>query len=316
MIVEDLIKSIQAEKKKVMAEVYSDEGLLRLQEVMAQYSGEDRLVWSDDLLTEIKERPAVSLHPTKLPLLDALIGGFREQQLITVSAHSGHGKTAFSMFLTEQFQDLNPVVIPLEQSNEEIILQRHENGYHIPRFLSPRNLASSVTVDWIEKKIIEGISKFNTKFVVIDHLGYIDDYGENSRLKKENLAYRIEAVMKGLKNVAKRWNVIIIIAVHISQLEEQKPPTLKDLKNSSAIKQESDMVLMLWRKNRIYKKIARYENETLISVMKNRRTGKNGSIGLRFDSDTGRYVEDNSWVADMERMAEQEEQADRNFNDW
>lgn len=306
MEIDDIINKISQEKKKAENEVSNADGLLRLQEVAASYEGEYQLIWSDDLLKDIQERPKQTLYQTGIPSLDEIIGGFREQQLISIGAHSKHGKTTFGTWLLEKMEPLNPVMIPLEQSNEEIVTQRHENGYTIPRFLSPTRLASQVTVDWIEERIIEGIAKYNTKFILIDHLGYIDNYGPDGKYKRENLAYRIGEVMRSLKGIAKRWNVVIVLLVHISQKDESKPPTLEDIKNSSDILQESDMVIMLWRKNEQHKKVRVYENKTLVSVLANRRTGNNGNIGLSFDKKTGGYESDNDWVKDMEEIAKAE----------
>lgn len=313
MNTEELIKSIQAEQIKAKEETHNLEGLLRLQRVAKDYDGEYRLIWSKDLLEKIKARPEKTLYKTGVPLLDDLIGGFKEQQLITISAATKHGKTAFGLFLMEKLESLNPVMIPLEQSNEEIIEQRHDNKYSIPNFLSPEHLASRVNVDWIEKRIIEGIAKYNTKFVLIDHLGYVDDFGVEGQFKRENLAYRIGQVMKSLKNIAKRWNVVIALLVHISQKNESLPPSLEDIKNSSDIAQESDMVIMLWRKNTQEGKVRIYENETLVSVMANRRTGRNGNVGLKFNTITGQYEEENGWVAAMEKKAMESISADDNY---
>lgn len=313
MEVEDIIKKIQAEKAKAENEVQSNDGLVRLQNVASAYQGEYKLVWSDELLKEVLARPRASFHQTNIPDLDALIGGFKEQQVITISAHSKHGKTSFGLFLMEQLEALSPVMIPLEQSNEELVEQRHDNGYSIPRFLSPSKLAPRATVDWIEERIIEGIAKHNTKLVLIDHLGYIDNHGKDGKNSRENLAYRVGEVMRSLKNIAKRWNVIIILLCHISQKDESHPPTLEDLKNSSDILQESDMVMMLWRKNTQKKKVRVYQNKTLVSVMANRRTGRNGNVGLSFNTTTGRYDSDNDWVRQMEEMAAAEVQADDVF---
>lgn len=314
MNIEELIKTIDKELVQIEGELKSAEGLTRLEEVAAQYNGEYRLVWSSDLLEEIKSRPQAVLFHTKLPLLDELLGGVREQQLISICAHTKHGKTTFGMFLLDQFEELNPVMIPIEQSNEELIEQLNMNGYKIPHFLSPYKLAAKVDVDWIEQRIVEGIAKHNTKVVLIDHLGYINNLGPNGENKRENLAYRIGEVMRSLKNIAKRWNVVIILLVHISQSDESKPPTLEDIKNSSDISQESDIVMGLWRKNESKKKVRVYQNKTLVSVMANRRTGKNNSIGLSFNTDIGTYEEDNGWVESMMKIAEQELQVDDDFN--
>ena len=303
MKIEELIKSIESERKATKEEIRSSEGLLRLQEVASQYEGEHRLIWSDELVKEIKDRPRISAHPTNIPKLDEIIGGFKEQQLITLVGSTGHGKTAFGMFLTEQLEEMNPVSILIEQSAEELITQRLDSGYHIPKFLTPHRLADNVTVDWIEQRVIEGIAKYNTKFVVIDHMGYIKD---PTAMMRENLSFRIGERARSLKNVAKRWNVIILLLVHISQQDEQKPPTLQDIKNSSDIAQESDIVMTVWLKNEKKNKVTVYDNRAMVSVLKNRRTGQRGNVGLRFDTDTGRYEEEHGWVESMENRAKQE----------
>lgn len=306
----DIIKRIETERATVSQAAYSMEGLLRLQDTMATYDGEYRLIWSDELLKELENKPHESLHATGVKLLDDIIGGFKEQQLITIGADTGHGKTTFGLFLVEQFATLAPLVIPLEQSNEELVSQRKSNGYSVPRFLSPRALADRVTVEWIEERVVEGIAKHNTKLVLIDHLGYINDFGKGGEFKGENTAYRIGQVMKGLKNIAKKWNVIVVLLVHISQHDEGKPPSREDIKNSSDIAQESDMVMLLWRKNALKKKVRVYEDKTMLSIQKNRRTGRNATIGLAFNTITGLFEEDDGWVKAMVASATSEVKQD------
>jgi replicative DNA helicase len=295
MSVDKILARIAKERSTVQKDLYDNEGLLRLQETMAAYDGEYQLVWSDDLLEELKSRPKVEAYNTGVRILDDLTGGFRDKQVITIAAHSKHGKTAFGLFLLEKLTYLNPVMIPLEQSNEELIEQRYENGYSIPRFLSPKSLAARVSTGWIEERVVEGIAKYNTKLVLIDHLGYINDM--DGDYKRENHALRIEKMMQDIKNIAKKWNVAIVLLAHIVKADESKPPSLEDLKGSQSILGESDKVIMLWRKNSLQGKVRVYEDKTLISMLANRRNGKNGSIGLAFQG--GQYVEDNDWVQSM-----------------
>lgn len=294
----DWIQDVIAEAEK---EKHSDEGMERLKATMKEYDGEYRLVWSDDLLNEIQARPKRETYKTGVTSLDEITGGFMEKQVITIAAHSKHGKTAFGLFLLDKLEAMNPVMIPLEQSNEELVEQLDGNGWKVPNFLSPRNLAARVNTQWIEERVVEGIAKYNTKLVLIDHLGYLNDM--DGEYKRENLAYRIEKMMQNLKNIAKKWDVVVVLLVHIVKADEGKPPSLEDLKGSQSILGESDKVIMLWRKNSLKKKIRVYENKTLVSILANRRNGRNGNVGLRFEN--GTYLEDNDWVASMEAAAQQ-----------
>lgn len=312
MSAEDIIKRIQSEKQSLKQELYDAEGLLRLQNIMASYEGEDKLYWWEDIEKDIEDNPPPEGLKTGIVELDNLTGGFRRKQLITMFAHTKHGKTETTLWLTSLFPEIAPVIIPLEQSAEELISQRIERGYARPKVLSPRRHDAFVSTEWIEEKIVEGIAKHNTGMVVIDHLGYIDTLGKHS---KENLAFRIGQIMKQLHFFAEKWNVCIILLSHISEGDEGKPPSLMDLANSSDIKKESDTVIAIWRKNTLKKKIRIYENKTLLSVLANRRFGKNGNVGLGFDEATGKFYEDNSWVQSMVESAEREVMMDNTFDE-
>jgi replicative DNA helicase len=281
--------------------------LLRLQGVAEEMDSQYRLVSSDEIRKEMATRPVKKMHMTGFHVIDDLLGGLREQMVVSLAAHSGHGKTAMGLFITDKYKNLNPVFIALEQSAEELIEQREANGQFIPHFYTNKAYASRVRPDWIERRVIEGIAKFNSRLIVIDHLGYVDADAKHDR-DPDHL--RIERKMQSIKNIAKRWNVIIIVLVHITQLDEGTPPSLLNLKGSSAIKQESDKVILMWRKNRMYKKIRIYDNETLFSLQKNRWSGKNGAVGLLFEPETGNYIEWNGWVEAMEKMAKEAQSED------
>lgn len=221
--------------------------------------------------------------------------------------------TETGMWLMSLWKELNPVYIPLEQKAEEVISQRMERGYNIPHFLAPIRSDAFVLTEWIEERIVEGIAKYNSQMVVIDHLGYIDTNGKDGVWKRENLPFRIGQVMKQLHHLAGKWDVMIILLSHISEGDEGRPPQLIDLANSSDIKKESDTVISIWRKNKLQNKIRVHENKTMLSVLANRRFGKTGHVGLSFNDKTGMYYEDNEWVKRMEEMAIAQVNADENY---
>lgn len=300
--IEKIIARVQSDKKEIGKTLVSNEGLLKLQEIMGSYEGEDKLYTSEEIAENLKNKPAPEGYKTGT-VLDDLTGGFRKQQVVTMFAHTKHGKTEMALWLMSLWKELNPVYIPLEQKAEEIISQRLERGYTIPHFLAPIRSDAFVLTEWIEERIVEGIAKYNAEMLVIDHLGYIDTNGKDGVWKRENLPFRIGQVMKQLHHLAGKWNVLIILLSHISEGDEGKPPQLQDLANSSDIKKESDTVISIWRKNKLVKKVRIYEDKTMLSVLANRRFGKNGNVGLLFDTKTGTYSEDNKWVQDMEDSA-------------
>jgi len=313
MNLEELIAKIQQDKKQLAESIVSDEGLERLKAVAKEYAGEYQLVWSTDTLEEIKNRPKRESHKSGKEELDNITGGFRPQQMIGVGAQSGHGKTAFGLWLLQQYAALNPVLLPLEQSSEELIEQRSENGQFVPKYLSPKKHSAYVDPDWIEQRIVEAIAKYNSKLIMLDHMGYIE-VGEDYRREGEHL--RIEKKLQAIKHLAIKWNVVIVILIQLQQMEEEQAPQLRDLKGSSAIRQECDQILFLWRNNTKAGKARAYDNKVLVSVQKNRFTGMNGNAGAEFDFKTGEYQftpDAMEWCQNLESKAKQEVKADDAF---
>lgn len=314
MNLEELIKKLESEQKNLAHDVEMDAGMERLKQVAMEYNGEYKLVWSDETLEDLKTRPKKESYMTGQVDYDSMTGGFRGQQMIGIGAHSGHGKTAHGLWVLKQYEKLNPVLIPLEQSSEELIEQRYTNQQFVPRYLSPKKHSSRVQADWIEQRIVEAIAKYNSHMVVIDHMGYID---AGTRYERSGEHIQIEKKLQDIKHLAIKWNVIVVILIQLNQLDESIPPSLKDLKGSSAIRQECDKVIFLWRKNELQGKVRVYEDDVLVSMQKNRFTGRNGNLGMHFEFKTGEYLvtpKSKSWVEQMEEIAKSSVDADDIFN--
>lgn len=305
MNIDELINKIESDKSKLAESIVSDEGMARLKAVAKEYSGEYQLVWSSDTAEEIQNRPKRESHKSGIEAIDRITGGFRPQQMIGIGAQSGHGKTAFGLWLLKQYESLNPVLLPLEQSSEELIEQRLENKQFIPEYLAPKKHSANVNPDWIEQRIVEAIAKYNSKMIMIDHMGYIE-VGEDYRREGEHL--RIEKKLQAIKHLAIKWNVVIVILIQLAQMEEEQAPQLRDLKGSSSIRQECDQIILLWRNNAKAGKARAYDNKVLISVQKNRFTGKNGNAGSQFDFKTGEYEFNQGtqdWCDNLEKRAKE-----------
>ena len=313
MNIDEIINRLESEQKNLKESIVSDEGMSRLKAVAKEYSGEYQLVWSQDTLEEIKHRPKRTSHQSGVKDLDELTGGFRPQQMIGIGAQSGHGKTAFGLWLLKQYENLSPVLLPLEQSSEELIEQRLENGQFVPRYLSPKKHSAYVDPDWIEQRIVEAIAKHNSQMIMLDHMGYIEVGGD---YRKEGEHLRIEKKLQAIKHLAIKWNVVIVILIQLQQMEEEQAPSLRDLKGSSAIRQECDQIIFLWRNNTKAGKARAYDNKVLISMQKNRFTGKNGNIGSEFSFDTGQYEftqNAKEWAENLEKKAKENVKADDAF---
>ena len=70
-------------------------------------------------------------------------------------------------------------------------------------------------------------------------------------------------------------------------------PTLEDIRGSSAIAQEADTVILVWRETKKDGKETIITNNTNIGVLANRRHGTTGNIKMVYENDT--YVE-KEWI--------------------
>ncbi len=278
------LKGIQDEEERMKAQN-------RLEETWATYNGEDKLISSLEILENIKTQPEEEKFLTGVGGLDEILKGFRKNQLIVLAAPTKSGKTQFCIELTIRMENTNPVWIPFEESAEELIRKFHERGQIPPLFYTPQTIIGN-TVEWVEKRILEGKIKYGSKLFFIDHLHFIVPF------TSDRLDTRIGKVMRELKTIAKKNGVIIVLIAHLKKTNLQISPTLEDLRDSSFIAQEADTVIMLWRKaKRNEDGDMEITNDTLISVQANRRTGSTGNVKMTYKD--GRYYEQD-WKHEQE----------------
>lgn len=292
MSAQDTLKQLSKELK----EKGDKEALARLQDLHKLYDGEDKVVSSKELEEELGKLPPEPKMYTGLSRLDETLDGFRPSQLITLTGITKHGKTTFAMELVERLKAENPLVLPFEEPAEELIRKYQERDMEVPLFYTPTN-TNDRYLEWIESRILESKAKYDSKIVFIDHLDYI---GDVSSSQGENETIRVKRVMQELKSIAKRLDIIVVLLVHLKKVQLDKNPTLEDIRGSAAISQESDTVMIMWRKTeRNSDGEVVISNDAVLSIQANRRTGKTANIHLTFMD--GRFLQDDE--AELEATA-------------
>jgi replicative DNA helicase len=114
------------------------------------------------------------------------------------------------------------------------------------------------------------------KVEFIDHLHFIVPFSA------ERQDLRIGETMRALKQLAEKWNVLIILIAHLKKTRVDRAPDLEDLRDSSFIAQESDTVILLWRESIRTGREVVITNNVTVSVQANRRTGKTGNVKMVF----------------------------------
>ena len=209
---------------------------------------------------------------------DSFLGGFRDGELIIISGFSGHGKSTLAQTLTHNYSKRS---IPSLWFSYEMTI-RHLN-WKFRQMGCDMNLLSYApiklnfsSVDWIKKKIKQAYSQYATKIIFIDNIDFLMPsgikYGDNETAIYKNVA-------KELKSLAIELNVIIFLVAHITKIDEEKEPTLKDIYGSSGIFKLADAVLFIWRISKKKNLMNAdddviYTNESKLKIGKNRLTGE------------------------------------------
>lgn len=203
---------------------------------------------------------------------NAIGGGVEDGDLVVISGLSGFGKTLFSQTLAVNLAEQG---LPVLFFSYEVLIHHLWNkfkamGIREDLIIYSVERHTTGNVGWIEEKIKEAKERFMTKIIVIDHLGFLVPKSNLSDISKNYSAY-VGQIVRDLKTVAKNEEVVIILPVHLRKTNE---PDINDLKDSSSISQESDLVFILNReKNPNANEGNVYLDHTKIMLVKNRKTG-------------------------------------------
>jgi hypothetical protein len=149
-------------------------------------------------------------------------------------------------------------------------------------------------VAWIEAKIKEGKEKFGIKAVFIDHLGFLlpKTNGILGKNLSSNYASFLTQVMRDLKTIALKEEIIIFLPVHMKKPDyHNKHADIDDIKDSSGVGQESDLVFLIEReKDKTENTKSYFTDSTKITLAKNRKTGI--TVVGKFTMINGRFAYD------------------------
>lgn len=209
------------------------------------------------------------------PSLDRITKGFYGGELIFVAAATGAGKTAFALNIVKKIarSGKNVLFISLEMSKREIrkrlncsdieIDSAKIRGHELSKDEAEKYFANfEKTVDtlpvYINKKFNISINKIKEyakqlkdenklDLIVIDYLTLIRTLDKFNN-KREEVTY----LTRELKILACEMQVPVICLAQLNRTNADranKKPVLSDLKESSSIEQDADMVIFLYRED-------------------------------------------------------------------
>jgi len=245
---------------------------IQKEQELANYEGEYKVISCKEALENSKNQKESNYHfDSKIPALDELIDGFESGELIIVSGPTKNGKTALCQTFTINLEREGTKCLWFEfEVPERQFLKQFKD---LPLFYLPKSLKHK-DIDWIKDRILEGIIKYNTRVVFIDHLHYLID------LYTKNASMDIGKAIRDLKRFAVENDIVIFSMAHMTKTKPGEALSEYSIRDSSFISQEADSTMIIQREAKIKRKEGSeyldYTGKTFLTVLNHRRTGTMG----------------------------------------
>ncbi|MCP4590153.1 MAG: replicative DNA helicase [bacterium] len=317
-LLRDLIRcsgeiSASAYAEDEQASVLLDQAEQRLFEV-TQRRVSGRASALRDLLKEIyaKIRPGEGSYLTGLPTgytkLDDLTSGFQPGDYIIIAGRPSMGKTALGLNIAENMaiDDQRPVAFfSLEMSRQQLAQrvlcgrgridahkfrrgmvseeEKQQLGFvceelaEVPLYIDD---TPGMSVLELRAKARRLAQKSNIQAVFVDYLQLM-----HAPAYSDNRQQEISAISRGLKALGRELNIPIITMAQLNRSVEGREghkPRMSDLRESGAIEQDADVVLLLHREEYYKRDDPSVQNKADLIIAK-QRNGPTDDVPLMFD---------------------------------
>lgn len=244
--------------------------------------------------------------PSGFPNLDELTSGFQKSDMIILAARPSVGKTAFSLNMAAHaalHHEKSVLIFSLEMAKEQLVQRllcmegkvdskRLRTGFlassEFPKLqraagkLSTAPLfiddTSNISVLDLRSKARKHAVQHGLDMIVIDYLQLMSSTG-----RTESRQVEIAEISRSIKGIARELQVPVLALSQLNREADRDDaglPKLSNLRESGAIEQDADVVMMLSRPPAHELE----ENYNLINVnLAKQRNGPTGKIELLFD---------------------------------
>jgi replicative DNA helicase len=247
---------------------------------------------------------------------DAMTQGLQRSNLVIVAGRPGSGKTAFALNVAQNIASMHglPVVVFSMEMEKDELVQRMLSCFgsvtssqirtgqllpddwtrlgqaiskvsHLPVSIDDTP-GSEMTVEYISSTSRRMLAeRGDLGAIVIDYLQLMGGAGESSQRVGE-----LSQITRSLKGLAKELKVPIILLSQLNrgvESRQDKRPLMSDLRDSGAIEQDADIVLMLYR-DEYYNPDTVDRGIAEINVCKH-RNGPTGAVKLLFEGQFTRF---------------------------
>ncbi|KKS69795.1 MAG: Replicative DNA helicase [Parcubacteria group bacterium GW2011_GWA1_42_7] len=243
--------------------------------------------------------------------LDEILGGLQKSDLVILAARPSLGKTSLALDLVRHVAIKGKVpvgVFSLEMSKNDVVdrLIASEAGIDLWKLRTGRLSSEGADNDFT--RIQEAMASLSEAPIFIDDapsptvlqmrtmgrrlqtdkgLGLIViDYLQliQPRTNSDNIVQQVSEISRSLKGLARELEVPVLALSQLSRAVEGRPdqmPRLADLRESGSIEQDADVVLFIYREDKVKKDSPR-PNIADIMIAKH-RNGPIGRVELYFN---------------------------------
>lgn len=267
--------------------------------------------------------------PTGFADIDKKLVGMAAGQLIVLAGRPGMGKTALALDIANNVafeQGRNVLVVSLEMAKEELFgrllakrlgveswkLERgsitdeelSKMGAVMDEFAKPPLYIDDdpdTTLSNIRSKARCHQMRHGLDLLVVDYLQLVE---VTDRIAGENQTQRVAFISRSLKQLARELHCPVLVLSQLSRTCENrndKRPIASDLRDSGAIEQDADKLLMLYRESEYYPDC---EDPDLTEVwIRKNRHGPTGCVELQFAREQMSFVSLNDTAKAAQRPA-------------
>jgi len=286
----------------------------------------DRFVHVRDVLSQTYEKISDLHDPdakdkyrglsTGFHSLDHILSGFQPSDLVILAARPSMGKTALALNIAQNIakKGASVGIISLEMSKEQLVERMFSSLLGVDSW---KMRTGKMTDDdfskigpvmdqlnsmklFIDDSIGNSIAELKAKarrlkmesgldFLVIDYLQLMTS---GSSANYGNRVQEISEISRSLKALARDLSIPILALSQLSRAVEMRPnktPQLSDLRESGAIEQDADVVLMMYRED-YYEEDTDKKGITDVYIRKH-RNGPIGHIELMFKKEQLKFLD-------------------------
>jgi len=253
---------------------------------------------------------------TGFPKLDNILAGLQKGDLVLLASRPALGKSALSLDIARAVatKEKIPVgIFSLEMGKEQLMdrliaaeanvslwrlrtgkLSEDEDFAKLQKALSTLSQTSIYIDDAASSTVLQMRAmarrlqaEKGLGLIIIDYLQLIQ-----ARNPNENIVQQVTEISRSLKSLAKELNVPVLGLSQLSRAVEHRPnqrPRLSDLRESGSLEQDSDVVMFIYREDKVKPDTPR-RNIADIIIAKH-RNGPVGRVELYFDQEAVSFRE-------------------------